>query len=85
MSIFRNRYFPDRKVLGFGLTGIVAFVIMHILGTIEFEQALMYANVIGGIAMYVLPPSAHDVIKRLDKIVKDKSIPLVEEGDTEHA
>lgn len=78
-----NKYFPDRKVLGFGISGLLAFGIMQWLG-IPMEQALMYANGIGAVVMYALPPSAHDVIKRLDAIVKDSAIPLVPPAENEH-
>ena len=82
--ILNSRYFPDRKALGFGLVGLLAFVITILVSDMPFEEALILANVCGGIAMYVLPPSAHDHIKRVDEIIKDKSVPLTGTSENEN-
>lgn len=69
-------WFPDRKILSGGIFGVVTFFLMTALNMwlgFEFtpEVMLEVSGGIGVLAAYFIPPSAADVIKRIDDTVKD--------------
>ena len=65
---------PDRKVWAGGIAGIVSWIILSIAArqgiTLPVDQATL-AGIVGWVVSYFTPPSARDIMKRLnDDLVK---------------
>ncbi|SMC43338.1 hypothetical protein SAMN06297251_102156 [Fulvimarina manganoxydans] len=65
-----SKWFPDRKVLGGGMSAIVAFLLIQIASAagadIPAEWQAILPTAIGYAVSYLLPPAARDVIARMD-------------------
>jgi hypothetical protein len=65
-----SKYIPDRKVLSAGIAGVLAWGLVLLAPrvglplTLDIALPVMVA-LMGGVA-YLVPPSAKDVIKRID-------------------
>jgi len=81
-----TNWIPDRKVWGGGATAVLAWLVVQLLQayggvTLPPGSDATIAAGIGFLASYVLPPSAQDIVKRVDgRIVEilaaDPKIPL---------
>jgi hypothetical protein len=77
-------WFPDRKVIATGLTGIASWLILTVLAHYGINLPVdptVLSSILGWLAGYIIPPSQQDIVRRLnDKIVAiaaaDPSIPV---------
>ncbi len=82
-------WFPDRKVLAGGLAGLVAWGLITVSTAYGYPPPIdqtVLAGVLAWLASYLTPPSAQDIINRLnDDIVKqaqlDPNVPVTKPRD----
>lgn len=76
--------FPDRKVLAGGVSGILTFTLTTYAG-LDPELSGAVSAAVWGLVSYFVPPSAKEIIKRVDDTiiglaVNDPDSPATAEG-----
>ena len=72
VKVKESKWFPDRKAIAGGLTGLATFFVSAALG-VDPETSAMLVGAAITIAHYFVPESISDKIKRADTVIKDKS------------
>ena len=65
-----SKWIPDRKFLAGGVSGVVAFFASQFAG-LPAELATSVAGALWALAMYFVPASVEDTVKRVDQTIAD--------------